>query len=407
MRLQVTTFLTLLALLCAFPATAQQPVIPVSRVTAPVEVVGGQSFRATVFLDQPVQQTSNIPLSTNSNRVSVPSQVQVAQGLSSVDITVITRAVDRPTDVTISAGAYGAVRDVRVRLQPGASVKALQFENRFVTAGEVATLNVVLTRPATQNIIVQLKGSPGTRVPPTVQVYRGQSSVQVSVGTEPSQDTGQAQVSATAGGKTATATVDLIPTPKLTGLTVATPRLEGGDQTTATVSLARAAPVGGALVRLEGPASLELPKTVTVPQGQKERTFPVLTKLAKKPVVATLKAMTPVSSTDAMLKIDLSPSVYAAEQVDYHLMASTKDGVFELEDRAAGARKWRLKRVGESRPSKVSNQEYRALLDMTGHLGDDLTEHQVKLEFTLRGSKDRWTVKRIRILSVDGNVRPE
>jgi uncharacterized repeat protein (TIGR03803 family) len=92
--------------------------------------------------------------------------------------------------------------------------------------------------------------------------------------------------------------------PKLESLYVDPASVVGGSSAQATVTLAWAAPPGGAVVSLSSDSALaSVPATVTVPAGGRTVSFAIATRSTRKPATATIKASYNGSQVGAPLTI--------------------------------------------------------------------------------------------------------
>lgn len=101
---------------------------------------------------------------------------------------------------------------------------------------------------------------------------------------------------------------------------------------------------------------------------------------------------------------ELTP-IYNA--VSFYVGSKSPNGSFLHPEPLVEGQSWALLALDE-RPQfkKISSDRYRVRARFMGSLGTDPAEHEVAVDFFLRGSGERWRVDRTNIHSVNGNVRP-
>jgi len=167
-----------------------------------------------------------------------------------------------------------------------------------VTGGASATGTVALTAAAPSGgAVVALSSASGAAiVAPSVTVAQGATSATFGVATTPVTMTVATTISATYAGTTKSAALTINPPaaapPVLAGFTVVPSSVRGGAKATATVTLDRAAPTGGATVALasSAPGEASLPASVVVPAGATIASFTVTTFATSKNRTPTLSA---------------------------------------------------------------------------------------------------------------------
>lgn len=147
------------------------------------------------------------------------------------------------------------------------------------SGGQTANANLVLDGYApTDGAQVSLSLAPGgadvVRLPPTVVVPAGQTSVTVPVLVTNQNFTGDVSIVASYAGTLVSGTLRVYPTPnpKLGAI----PSLCAGQTFVETITLVAPAPPGGGVVALSADEpSVSVPASVTVPEGSKTATFEV------------------------------------------------------------------------------------------------------------------------------------
>lgn len=115
-------------------------------------------------------------------------------------------------------------------------------------------------------------------VPPSMTVAEGASSGTFSITSREVPADVRIRITATAGGTSLTALIRLTTRTPVT-LTVDPTRINGGDNSTGTVTISSSAPAGGTVIRLtsEG-ADAIVPSTITIAQGARSGTFTIQTR---------------------------------------------------------------------------------------------------------------------------------
>src|SRR3989449_124083 len=184
----------------------------------PTSVTGGNSSTGTVTLSGAAPTGGAVVTlsSNNTTAARVPSSVTVAAGATSATFTVSTSAVAASTTVSISA-AYGAVtRSVSLTVTPAPppapTLSSLTLNPANVFGGQSSTGTVTLTGPAPAGSAqVFLSSNNGAaRVPSSVIVPAGASSVTFTVNTSFVLISTSATISASYNGTTRAATLGVL-----------------------------------------------------------------------------------------------------------------------------------------------------------------------------------------------------
>ena len=205
------------ASLTVTPAPPPAPTLS-SLTLNPTSVTGGNSSTGTVTLSGAAPTGGAVVTlsSNNTTAARVPSSVTVAAGATSATFTVSTSAVAASTTVSISA-AYGAVtRSVSLTVTPAPppapTLSSLTLNPANVFGGQSSTGTVTLTGPAPAGSAqVFLSSNNGAaRVPSSVIVPAGASSVTFTVNTSFVLISTSATISATYNGTTRAATLGVL-----------------------------------------------------------------------------------------------------------------------------------------------------------------------------------------------------
>ena len=166
------------------------------------------------------------------------------------------------------------------------AVAALGVSPSSVTGGQAAAATVTLDGPAPAGgAVVALSSTKAATasVPASVTVAAGATAATFAIGTTTISTATSAEIRAAYGGQTRAATLTVTPAvatpPAVTALRLNPTTVVGGGTSTATVTLARAAPAGGTPVTIASskPGVASAPATVTVPAGASTATFAVST----------------------------------------------------------------------------------------------------------------------------------
>lgn len=213
--------------------------------------------------------------------LSVPASVYVDPASTSATFTVTSSGtIAATTVVTVTATTGPSSRTMQITVQP-TELYAFAFAPATVEGGTSTTGNIYLTNlaPAGGADVTLTNASGLVTVPATVTVPAGAATVTFPVGTLAVATTQSVDVSASQGGITKSATLTLQPAPPPAIATFTLDRTEAYDtqRVNLTITLERAAPVGGASVSLASsyPALTPVAAAVTVPQGQTNLEVPI------------------------------------------------------------------------------------------------------------------------------------
>jgi hypothetical protein len=261
-------------------------------------------------------------LSTATNCVATPASLIIPEGASNATFSIITDGSTLTTPATMKLYATdGSVSSAApLTLTPVvklASVTANPVEGGFSTYGAV-TLNI--PAQAGGALVSLASGDTGlVSVPASITLPQGYSSLSFAVNTAPVTVTTLVPIIATFNGQTISGSVSLSPAPviALAGLTA--PEVVGGQPVLVTVTLnnfPRAA--SGATITLTSgdTATLQVPATITVPQGAYSVTFSGTTTVVSGRKGVSLKAVYNGSTLTTTVFVNPIPTV-TITQADY------------------------------------------------------------------------------------------
>jgi subtilase family serine protease len=245
----------------------------------PSSVVGGGSSSGTVTLAGVVAGSAvTVSLSSSNSAASVPASVTVPVGASSATFTVTTTPVASPVTAVVTGkqGAYTVTANLTINAP---SLQAVSVSPTSVAGGSSATGTVSLNGAAGPGgLSVSLSSnSASASVPASVTIPAGASSTSFAITTSSVATDASVTITASARGSSQTATLTVM-TPLLLGVSIAPSAVVGGNPAVGTVTLARAAPSGGATISLLSSVGFAgVPSSVTVPAGATSGSFNVST----------------------------------------------------------------------------------------------------------------------------------
>jgi hypothetical protein len=262
----------------------------VSSVTVnPAAVTGATSATGTVTLNAPAPSGGAVVSlsSSNTGAAQVPASVTVAANATTATFTVATNAVSTNTVVTIAA-TYGSTQNTILTVNAPA-VGSVAVSPASVQGGVSALGTVSLSGPApTGGSLVTLASSntAAAQVPASVTVAAGATAATFTVTSSVVASNTGVTISATYG-QTQTGSLTVL-AGSLSSVTVNPTSVVGGTSSTGTVTLAAAAPAGGAVVTLSSSNATvaQVPASVTVAAGATTANFTIPTS----PVVSNASA---------------------------------------------------------------------------------------------------------------------
>src|SRR5271168_4137839 len=272
---------------------------------SPPAPAGGEAVQLTAVFTNPATPTT-VPLP-----ITFPATVNVPAGSTQGQFTVMTSAVTKTTDVTLTAALNTTQYLFTVEVVPSLTLAGLNCLQPSVTVGNSISCSASLSIPAPaggQTVNLTSSSTTALPVPATVMVPAGTSSKTFNVVGGAVTTPTPVTITATLPGTTTTSTttptiavVIVVPVSALipTGFSLSAMTVQGGagaaGNVTATVTIAAPAPPGGLPVTLTASdPSVQFPNgpTVTVPQNQTTVSFPITTTA----VTALVKVMLTAAS---------------------------------------------------------------------------------------------------------------
>src|SRR5467141_2026555 len=289
-----------------FEQSSAAPALSLSSLALnPTSVAGGNSSTGTVTLSGPAPAGgAQVALSSSNTAVAtVLSSVAVPAGATSATFTVSTSAVSASTTVTISGSYGGAARSASLTVTPAAppapTLASLTLSPPSVTGGNSSAGSVTLSGPAPAGGAQVALSSSNTlvaRVPSSVTITAGASSVTFTVSTSPVVASTTVTISGSYGGAIRSASLSVnpapLPVPTLTSLTLSPTSVIGGLQSSrGTVFLSAPAPAGGVQVSLSSSnGAASVPGSVFIPAGASSASFTVNTSIVLLSTSSTISA---------------------------------------------------------------------------------------------------------------------
>jgi Divergent InlB B-repeat domain len=290
----------------------------------PANVAPGTDVQVQVSLGGPAPTGgANISfLSTATNLVATPAPIAIPEGETSVVISLPTggNSLTIPTSLKLYATDGSVSRASTLTLTPVvniASFTANPVEGGFSTWGSVS-LNI----PAQAGgAVVNLSSGDPTLVgiASSVMIPQGYNSMSFNINTAPVTVLTSVPVTATFNGQSVTGSVSLSPAPVISLAGLSFPMVVGGQNLTGTVTLnnfPRSA--AGAVVTLTSgdPNTLQVPATVTVPQGAYSISIPATTTVVNGLKGVSVKATYNGSTFTTTVLVNPIPTV-TITQADY------------------------------------------------------------------------------------------
>jgi hypothetical protein len=265
-----------------------------SLVVNPPTVIGGcGSATGTVTLSA-VAPTGGVvvTLSDNLAATTMPASVTVPAGARTRTFTISTAAVTANQSGTVTAKTGASTRTDTLAVRR-IGVRSVRVTPNPIIGGDAATGTVTLECAAAPgNITVTLSDTlAATTLPASVVVPAGATSKTFQITTAAVSANQVGTLTASAGGvsKSVSVTVRRI---GLASLTLNPNPVFGGQSSTGTVTLERAARPGNIVVTLtsSNPNAASVPSSVTIPAGTKSKTFTVTTNGVETTTTATITA---------------------------------------------------------------------------------------------------------------------
>jgi uncharacterized repeat protein (TIGR03803 family) len=263
------------------PATVALALIQVN----PDVIEGGTNSAGTVTLNRVAPAGGAVvSLSSNSSLASVPSSVTVPAGGLTANFTIATRPVSSSTSVTITATLGASSLQYNPLLTAPLPYTVGSLLVNFATAqGQTPLIGkVAISRPAGPGgiTIALSSNAPSVVVPASVTIPAGVGVASFPISTTAVSSDVAGTITATLGSSSVNTAVNVLSpkTAALSGFTLYSNQNVGGFSNQGTLVLNTVAPASGTTIALSTNSSLiSVPATVTVPAGESNVAFPILT----------------------------------------------------------------------------------------------------------------------------------
>jgi uncharacterized protein YjdB len=281
-----------------------------SLAPASLTVVQGASGNLTVTISAAQTSDTHVTLSSsNTSFATVPSSVTVSAGQVSASVPVSAVA---PGSAQITASLNGSSASSQVTVTPAPpTVVSLLPVTSTVTLGASTTLTLTISAAQSTDTVVPIAASPASivSVPASVTVPHGATSASFSVGTLAY---GQAGITASLNGSSASAVVNVNPPPvQVVSIVPATFTMKVGATSQFTVSInATQTSNTDVALSVDNTSVLQVPASVTIAQGQTSAVF-TATGLAVGDTVITASA----NNTQKTASVHVSPQAAAIQSL--------------------------------------------------------------------------------------------
>jgi hypothetical protein len=245
-------------------------------------VIAGGSVTATVSLNGRAPQGGiNVSIRSTSFNVQPPYVVNIPQGQTSAQFTLLTSSVYSTQNVTLTAQAGSITQTAALEIDPAGAAQLTSF----ATAAASVQGGVSITATATLNaaapaggVTVQLASNNAAVLLPSPAILIipfGQLSASIKLATTTVTQVQTVILTATYGHSTQQATITIAP-PFF--LTLANSSVTGGGSVTGTIALGQPSPLVGLTLYLKTTDPVvQLPSYVFIPSGQSSAAITITT----------------------------------------------------------------------------------------------------------------------------------
>ncbi len=276
--------------------------LSVSSITGGTATVTGT---ITINRSVPTGTSVEVTITDSHDAASMPSVVYIPANSFTETFTITTNAVASSTLGTISA-AFNGSDDASLTVIPPVVTSVVIAPDPIVGGVENSVGTVTLNGPAPAEMIVDLaETSSVIATLPSIEIVEGATSGTFPVFSSPVVIATAADVTASFQASSAMDTVVVNPVP-LQGLTLAPSSVVGGSgDSVATIKILVNAPVGGTTFALaSGNTSVAtVPSSVTIPAGQSQVTFPVVSAITGTTQTSMISATFGVVTVNSTLTV--------------------------------------------------------------------------------------------------------
>ena len=284
--------------------------IGVTLTLNPNSVPGGTASQGTVTLSHaaPVGGLSVALKAANATIAKVPSAVTVPAGATTASFTIntIQPLNGQTTTTTISAtlGSKVGTAALTIRAPQAASIS---FNPSTVTGGNttVGTVKLDVAAPSAGSVVsLTSSNTAAAKVPATVTVPGGKTSVSFNVVSGVVTGSATTTVTATVNGASVSTVLSVV-SANIANVSLSPTSVTGGNSCTCTVTLNTAAPIGGAVISLtlSNGTIASIPATLSIPAGQVSGQVTITTQAVSRPLSTVVTAKYKASQGSASLLI--------------------------------------------------------------------------------------------------------
>ena len=263
----------------------------------PTSVTGGDSTLGTITLWGSAEALIPVSVASNSSVIVPPEIVNVQAAQVTADFDISTQQVGADAVRTVTANLGGVIKTAVLQLTRGPRLLNFTINPTSTLGGNNATGTVTLDAAVAGAKKVAISDpSPNASAPSPVVVSSGNFQT-FTITTKPVAAFETVVFTAQQGGVTKSAVITLTPPQYLTSLAANPSTVTGGQNSTGTVTLSSAAPVGGKTVTLaDNTSALSVPANVVVQAGATTASFQItstaVTTTVIRQVTATLNGVT-------------------------------------------------------------------------------------------------------------------
>ncbi|MEZ0327128.1 MAG: beta strand repeat-containing protein [Fimbriimonas sp.] len=239
-------------------------------------VVGGTSLTGTVTISRSTTIVAgiNVTVTSDSAAATVPA-VNVARNTTTKSFTITTTAVSSDTLVTISAQTSDGTVQSQSFTITAPTITSVALDSSTVAAlGSTQGTVTISSAAPVGGYLVDMSSSNAVATVDDVTIPEGQVSTTFTVNTTDTDQDESVTISGTHDSSSADAPLTVLGR-GISSVTLDSNLFYGGTSTTGTVTINRAAPVGGYLVAVTTDVNGVSVSNVTIPEGETSTTFAV------------------------------------------------------------------------------------------------------------------------------------
>ncbi len=305
---------------------------------SPASVTGGASSNGVVTLGSPAPPGFSVALTSSAPEALPPATVSFTGGSESASFIVATERVGSTLTAVIKAAAASGTKTTNLSLAPIRLI-SIVLSPAAVVGGVPFSGTVTLDWPAPAGgVEISLADhDPSVVVPGIVMVAAGTAATTFNASTVPVSTNTLSTVSASTGGATVTAKVEVL-APDFS-LALSPSVVQPGATATGTVTLTAPAPTGGVQVSLSSATALaQVPATITIAAGSTKGSFTA--QAAGVPASGSVVIMAKISGRSAGATLVVTGALANSAWPKFH--GDVQDTGVGVGGGAGGAVKWQL-----------------------------------------------------------------